>query len=62
MPIYEYTCESCGWEFEDFVPASDKADKTECLKCGKKTARKKMSAFSTCGCGSHDSGPGSRFT
>ena len=44
MPLYEYSCPSCGGQFEELVRSAD-ADKVVCPKCGKKAERK----FSTFG-------------
>ena len=38
MPTYEYVCESCGHEFEQFQNMSDKPLK-KCPKCSKKVRR-----------------------
>jgi putative FmdB family regulatory protein len=43
VPIYEYTCESCGGEFECLVFRSD--EKVNCPTCGKGQPKKKMSSF-----------------
>ncbi len=43
MPIYEYTCENCGDEFECIVYRTD--EPVSCPKCGKPGPRKKMSSF-----------------
>ncbi|HEX8343024.1 MAG TPA: zinc ribbon domain-containing protein [Tepidisphaeraceae bacterium] len=43
MPTYEYICEACGHEFEQFQ--SIKADPiTLCPTCGKEQVRRKISA------------------
>jgi putative FmdB family regulatory protein len=42
MPIYEYTCEECGNEFELLVFRNDEP---ECPQCGSKKPVKKMSSF-----------------
>ena len=40
MPIYEYTCKSCGHEFETLV----RANKTpSCAKCGKPDLERRFS-------------------
>lgn len=38
MPIYEYQCEKCGKEFEEWQKFSDPAVDT-CPKCGGKSHR-----------------------
>ena len=43
MPIYEYTCSSCGEEFEELVLGSD--EKISCPKCKSGKVKKKMSVF-----------------
>ncbi len=46
MPIYEYLCASCGFQFEEVQKFSDKPLE-ECPNCGKKSASRQvsMSAF-----------------
>ena len=44
MPIYEYTCKSCGEEFETLVRASSTPD---CPGCHSTELEKKLSVFST---------------
>jgi len=43
MPIFEYTCSSCGEEFETLVRGS--APAPECPACHGSELRKKLSAF-----------------
>ena len=43
MPFYEYSCSSCGYEFESFQSIKDKP-LTNCDKCGKPTLQKLISA------------------
>jgi len=40
MPIYEYTCQSCGHEFEHLVRGGEKPS---CPSCGKTRLAKKFS-------------------
>ena len=40
MPIYEYTCDSCGHEFELLIRGSQRP---ECPECGKARLTKKFS-------------------
>ena len=42
MPIYEYVCESCGYEFEELQGMSEPPVEV-CPKCGAKQVRRKMS-------------------
>jgi putative FmdB family regulatory protein len=39
MPTYEYVCDSCGNEFEQFQAITAKPVRV-CPKCGKKTAKR----------------------
>ena len=43
MPIYEYTCASCGHELEAMQKMSD-APLVDCPECGKPTLKKHISA------------------
>lgn len=38
MPLYEYRCRSCGFEFE-VLSAWSKADSQSCPECGAKPER-----------------------
>ena len=46
MPIYEYLCESCGFQFEEVQKFND-PPLEECPECGKNSASRQvsMSAF-----------------
>jgi len=46
MPIYEYLCASCGYQFEE-VQKFNEPSLEECPDCGKNSARRQvsMSAF-----------------
>lgn len=39
MPLYEYECKSCGFEFEELL-GKDGADKMPCRSCGKDALRR----------------------
>lgn len=41
MPTYDYVCDACGHEFEQFQSIKDDA-LTKCPKCGKKKLRRKI--------------------
>ncbi len=43
MPIYEYRCESCAYDFEKLQKMSDPA-LTVCPECGKSSLKKLISA------------------
>jgi len=46
MPIYEFECKSCGYEFEELRTNKETSDVATCKKCGQR-AEKKMSRFSS---------------
>ncbi|MBU0991107.1 MAG: zinc ribbon domain-containing protein [Proteobacteria bacterium] len=43
MPIFEYTCDHCGHQFEKLVFKSDE-DQVSCPKCNQKKTKKVISA------------------
>ena len=43
MPIYDYKCSDCGHQIEVIQKFSDEP-KTLCIKCGKETLKKMVSA------------------
>ena len=45
MPIYEYHCESCEFEFEELLPVSKRDEPLEspCPECNEKNIRKGIS-------------------
>ena len=45
MPLYEYKCGTCDYEFEELVSSSEDKVVQKCKKCGKE-AKAKMSSFS----------------
>lgn len=69
MPIYEYSCQSCGNEFEALVRSNAKP---QCPKCQSPQLEKLLSVFATatsnepmapsvagpCGACGHPDGPG----
>jgi putative FmdB family regulatory protein len=46
MPIYEYTCNKCGEDFEKLVFGNKIVD---CPKCSSKDIKKKLSSFGMSG-------------
>jgi putative FmdB family regulatory protein len=46
MPLYEYKCEKCGFEFEELIFDKGNSSTTICKRCGVK-ANRKMSSFSS---------------
>ena len=51
MPLYEYTCDNCGEQFEELVSMSNE-DEVLCPVC-EKPARKLLSAFAIGGPAAH---------
>jgi putative FmdB family regulatory protein len=43
MPIFEFTCGSCGEDFEELVRSAN--EEVECPKCASTKAERKLSAF-----------------
>lgn len=63
MPIYEYTCQECGTDFEELVNINAR-DNPPCPSCDSHKTEKKMSVFGGIGgsgC-SDTSGSSSKFT
>lgn len=61
MPIYEYFCSKCNFQFERMRPLNQSAEAAACPKCHK-PARRKMStfaAFTTSDSGVPNTVPGS---
>jgi len=47
MPIFEFTCEECGLEFE--VIKIKKRELVKCPKCGSRSVNRRMSVFNCSG-------------
>jgi putative FmdB family regulatory protein len=45
MPTYDYTCENCGYEFEQFQPITAKPLR-KCPECGKTSLKRLIGAGS----------------
>ena len=43
MPIYEFICPDCGWEFEELVRNAEAADEVRCPACDSPYVLKKIS-------------------
>jgi len=52
MPIYEYRCQQCGKQFEEFVRSMAKLGKVVCPQCGGTQTERSLSVFSTSGASS----------
>jgi putative FmdB family regulatory protein len=61
MPIYEYTCPTCGGSFEKLVRSTTPVSEIICPTCGSSEVRKKVStiAVSVKGGGAPSSGASS---
>lgn len=57
MPIYVYTCQSCGAEFEELVFSREAEQKIVCSSCQSKDVTRKMSTFVTTASESSGAGP-----
>jgi len=47
MPIYEYSCQDCGTEFEKFVRSITAKVEPKCPQCGGTHTKKEWSVFGT---------------
>lgn len=47
MPIYEYTCQECGSQFEKFVRSMSTTVEPKCPHCGSAHTKKGWSLFGT---------------
>jgi putative FmdB family regulatory protein len=47
MPIYEYSCDTCGDDFEKLVSFSASDQMPKCPKCNGDHVHKKISLFSS---------------
>jgi putative FmdB family regulatory protein len=45
MPVYDYTCKSCGQRFDKLVKSAENRDKAACPKCGSKQTSRALSVF-----------------
>ena len=46
MPIFEFTCQHCGWEFEELLRSSDTSE-VSCPACDSQEVSKKISSFAS---------------
>ncbi|WP_203472487.1 FmdB family zinc ribbon protein [Dissulfurispira thermophila] len=46
MPIFEYKCDKCGYEFEKLIFGNTKV---ACPECGAENVKKKLSVFGMSG-------------
>lgn len=45
MPIYEFTCQDCGKEFEELLRSASAFDEVECPSCSSPEVSRKISLF-----------------
>ena len=46
MPIFEFSCENCGWEFEELLRSIDTSE-VSCPACDSRQVYKKLSSFTS---------------
>ena len=47
MPLYEYSCNKCGKQFEKLVSMSNRDKPQKCPSCDSEDTQKLMSTFAT---------------
>lgn len=47
MPIYEYTCDSCGAKFAKLVRSANGSAAVVCPDCGSEDCKRSISTFSS---------------
>lgn len=45
MPLYEYKCNDCGFQFEELRNIADMNQPIKCPKCGLEDVKKQLSTF-----------------
>jgi len=59
MPLFEFTCATCGKNFEELLTLADLASPAvACPHCGSTEVRRGLSSFATTGGGGEASGGG----
>lgn len=56
MPLYEYRCHTCGYEFDKMVSFSDAAKSPVCPQCSGVQTSKKISMFAAHGASTTNTG------
>ncbi len=46
MPIFEFACENCGWEFEELLRSANTSEVC-CPACDSRHVNKKISSFAS---------------
>ncbi len=47
MPIYEFSCQNCGKEFEVLLKSRDEISQVKCPKCGSSDVKRLMSVVNS---------------
>lgn len=47
MPIFEFVCQDCGWEFEELVRSASSVDEVSCPACDSVYVLKQISTFAS---------------
>lgn len=58
MPLYEFRCQVCGFEFEDLVRTGVDAAQVKCPTCGAQAADRLLSAAAVGGAGGESAAGG----
>lgn len=57
MPLYEFSCSSCGHVFEELIFRQTEIEEVVCPKCQTPKVKQLMSTFSSSASGSPPPGP-----
>ncbi len=49
MPVYEYRCRSCQYEFDVLLKGASRPVRTMCPSCGSRQVERKLSVFAARG-------------
>jgi putative FmdB family regulatory protein len=49
MPVYEFRCAECGYQFSLMRPMSQSGEESDCPRCKASGARRLMSSFAAIG-------------
>jgi len=45
MPIYEYECQKCHYQFDELILSETQAHPSRCPACGAKRLKRRISSF-----------------
>lgn len=54
MPIYQFHCQECGHNYDDFRTINETEEKGECIVCGSVKIERGERHEDECGCGCGD--------